>query len=48
MVRKSMWWAKIVLLTADGHGTSEIIRRTGKVGTWRWREWYGVKGVPAL
>ena len=31
--QKNAWRAKIVLLTADGHGTSEIIRRTGKAKT---------------
>jgi hypothetical protein len=28
--QKHVWRAKIVLLTADGHGTAEIMRRTGK------------------
>ena len=28
--QKHVWRAKIVLLTADGHGTAEIMRATGK------------------
>ena len=34
-----IWRARIVLLTADGLGTSEIMRRTGtsKVPVWRWQ-----------
>ena len=27
---KVVWRAKIVLATADGHGTNEIMRRTGR------------------
>ena len=32
------WRAEIVLQTADGVGTNEIVRRTGKARTavWRW------------
>ena len=38
--QKHVWRAKIVLLTADGHGTAEIMRATGKAKTviWRWQE----------
>ena len=38
--QKHVWRAKIVLLTADGHGAAEIMRRTGKAKTviWRWQE----------
>jgi transposase len=45
--QKHVWRAKIVLLTADGHGTAEIIRRTGKAKTviWRWQERFGAAGV---
>jgi transposase len=48
--QKHIWRAKIVLLTADGHGTAEIIRRTGKAKTviWRWQERFGAEGVAAL
>jgi len=39
--------AKIVLLTADGHGTAEIMRRTGKAKTviWRWQKRFSAEGV---
>jgi transposase len=39
-----------VLLTADGHGTAEIIRATGKAKTviWRWQERFGEEGVAGL
>ena len=38
--QKHVWRAEIVLLTADGAGTIEIMRRTGKSKTcvWRWQE----------
>ena len=38
--QKHVWRAEIVLLTADGVGTNEIMRRTGKSKTcvWRWQE----------
>ena len=38
--QKHVWRAKIVLLTADGHGTVEIMRTTGKAKTviWRWQQ----------
>jgi hypothetical protein len=35
--QKHVWRAKIVLLTAAGHGTAEIMRRTGKAKTVIWR-----------
>src|SRR2546423_14272501 len=39
---KVVWRAGIVLATADGHGTNEIMRRTGKSKpcVWRWQERY--------
>jgi transposase len=39
---KVIWRAEIVLATADGHGTNEIMRRTGKSKpcVWRWQERY--------
>ena len=39
-MRKAVWRAKIVLATADGCGTNEIMRRTGKSKpcVWRWQE----------
>jgi hypothetical protein len=35
-----VWRARIVLLTADGLGTNEIMRQTAKSKTclWRWQE----------
>jgi transposase len=37
---KHVWRAEIVLLSADGAGTNEIMRQTGKSKTcvWRWQE----------
>lgn len=48
--QKQMWRSKIVLLTADGHGTSEIMRRTGKSKSvvWRWQERFMHAGVGGL
>jgi transposase len=47
---KTIWRAKIVLATADGHGTNEIMRRTGmsKPAVWRWQERYIEEGVEGL
>lgn len=48
--RKLAWRAGIVLATADGEGTVEIMRRTGmsKPTVWRWQERYLDEGVPGL
>ena len=48
--QKHVWRAKIVLLTAEGHGTSEIKRRTGKAKTviWRWQGRFGAEGLAGL
>lgn len=48
--RKVVWRAQIVLATGDGHGTNEIIRRTGmsKPTVWRWQERYVEDGVDGL
>src|ERR1700747_3332075 len=48
--QKHVWRAKIVLLTADGHGTAEVMRATGKAKTviWRWQERFGAEGVAGL
>jgi len=48
--QKHVWRARIVLLTADGLGTSEIMRRTGtsKVTVWRWQERFMTAGVDGL
>ena len=44
--QKHVWRAKIVLLTADGVGTNEIMRQTGKSKTcvWRWQERFMQEG----
>ena len=48
--QKYVWRAKIILLTAKGHGTVEIIRATGKAKTviWRWQERFRDKGLAGL
>jgi DDE superfamily endonuclease/Homeodomain-like domain len=48
--QKHVWRAKIVLLTADAHGTADIMRVTGKAKTviWRWQERFGEEGVAGL
>jgi transposase len=48
--QKHVWRAKIVLLTADGRGTAEIMQQTGKAKTviWRWQERFGVDGLAGL
>ena len=48
--QKHAWRAKIVLLTADAHGTADIMRATGKAKTviWRWQERFGEEGVAGL
>jgi transposase len=48
--RKLAWRAGIVLATADGEGTVEIMRRTGmsKPTVWRWQERYLDEGVAGL
>jgi len=48
--QKHVWRARIVLLTADGVGTNEIMRRTGtsKVTVWRWQERFMQAGVAGL
>ena len=45
--QKHAWRAEIVLLTADGLGTVEIMRRTGKSKTcvWRWQERFAAERV---
>ena len=45
--RKVVWRAEIVLATADGCGTNEIMRRaeTSKPTVWRWQERYLDEGV---
>ena len=45
--QKHVWRAEIVLLSADGVGTNEIMRRTGtsKTCVWRWQERFMHEGV---
>jgi transposase len=45
--QKHVWPARIVLLTADGVGTNEIMRQAGtsKVTVWRWQERFMREGV---
>src|SRR3954464_14702063 len=47
---KHVWRAGIVLLSADGVGTNEIMRRTGKSKTcvWRWQERFMQAGYDGL
>lgn len=48
--QKHAWRAMIVPLSADGIGTNEIMRRTGKSKTcvWRWQERFMTAGVNGL
>ena len=45
--QKHVWRANIVLLTAEGCGTAEIMRRAGvsKTAVWRWQERFMTAGV---
>src|SRR5450756_2592140 len=47
---KHVWRAEIVLFSADGVGTNEIMRRTGKSKTcvWRWQERFMQEGYDGL
>jgi transposase len=48
--QKHAWRAEIVLLSAEGVGTNEIMRRTGKSKTcvWRWQERFAEEGYEGL
>jgi transposase len=48
--QKHVWRAEIVLLSAGGLGTNEIMRRTGKAKTsvWRWQKRYMDEGIKGL
>ena len=48
--QKHVWRAQIVLLTAEGVGTSAIMRDTGKSKTcvWRWQERFADQGFEGL
>src|SRR5262245_13583504 len=45
--QKHVWRAKIILATADGCGTAEIMRRSGKAKpvVWRWQARFMAEGV---
>ena len=48
--QKHVWRARIVLLSADGIGTNEIMRQTGtsKTCVWRWQERFMAEGFDGL
>ena len=48
--QKHAWRAAIILSSADGVGTNEIMRRTGKSKTcvWRWQERFMQAGYDGL
>src|SRR6185369_2663480 len=48
--QKHVWRAKIILLTADGCGTAEVMQATGKAKTviWRWQERFREHGAAGL
>jgi len=48
--RKLVWRAEIVLATAGGHGTFEIMRRahTSKPTVWPWQQRYLEEGIAGL
>ena len=48
--QKRVWRSEIVLLSADGVGTSEIMRQTGtsKTCVWRWQERFMQEGLESL
>jgi hypothetical protein len=48
--QKHVWRARIVLATADGLGTVEIMRTAGvsKTAVWRWQERFMDEGVNGL
>ena len=48
--QKHVWRAKIILLTADGLGTSAVMRGTGRAKSvvWRWQERFMRQGVDGL
>jgi transposase len=48
--QKHVWRTRIVLLSADGVGTNEVMRQTGvaKTCVWRWQERFMKEGVDGL
>ena len=49
-LQKHVWRSRIVLLSADGHGTHAIMRKAGvaKTAVWRWQERFMQEGVDGL
>jgi transposase len=48
--QKHVWLAGIVLATAEGRGTTEVMRRTdkSKPSVWRWQERFMQEGLAGL
>jgi transposase len=48
--QKHVWRAQIILATADGYGTAEIMRRSGRAKpvVWRWQARFMAEGVDGL
>jgi transposase len=48
--QKHVWRAQIILATADGCGTAQVMRRAGvaKPSVWRWQERFMTEGVDGL
>jgi Winged helix-turn helix len=48
--QKHVWRANIILATADGCGTTEVMRRSGKAKpvVWRWQARFMAEGVDGL
>src|SRR3954470_13375969 len=48
--QKHVWRAHIILATAEGYGTAEIMRRSGKSKpvVWRWQARFMAEGVDGL
>ena len=48
--QKHVWRAKIILATAEGYGTAEIMRRSGKAKpvVWSWQARFMAEGVDGL
>jgi transposase len=48
--QKHLWRARIILATADGLGTGEVVRRAGESepSVWRWQARFAAEGVPGL
>jgi len=48
--QRHVWRCRIVLMTADGHGTQAIMTgaRVSKTSVWRWQERFMAEGVDGL